>query len=152
MSQNEVKRPDKPEDRLAIHVNGELKEIFMSGGLLRRLAPYVGHADDFSQIYQDAITQNMMVVEALRPRTVYGTAVAKRGDGQKVEHDIDDFELSTDDMDKLVNWITEHVLYFFISGVLNAKTLAEKNKEVMTSLQKLMQLSNGSEDSQEPKQ
>lgn len=134
----------KPNDYLSVVVNKEPQEVFMSGGLVRRLSAYMGNLQDFSAVFGDAELQNLLVVEALRPRN-------KRGETAQ-EYTIEDFELSTEDTTKLVMWITEHALHFFVQSLQSAKELGDNNKDLTEVLQKLMQSGNGSEASVESTQ
>lgn len=126
----------KPEPRLKITVNNQEKEVFMSGGLIRQLMPIAGGLTDFADVYADVEVQNALIVEALRPRDKRGAAYANVT--------VDDYEMTIEDTDKLVGWIMEHVLYFFVNSLTSAKSLADKNQGTMEAVQKLTQLQTGS--------
>lgn len=143
MSETETTKSTKPSDYLTITVNKEPVELFMSGGLVRRLAPYVGALEQFSLIYSDVFIQTDLIVEALRPKSKRGEDIGR--------YTIDDFDISQEDTNKLVSWIVEHVLHFFADSVASAQILAENSKGVVETLQRLVQSQTGSSASPETK-
>lgn len=132
----------KPSDRLTINVNGKDQEIFMSGGLIRTIVPYVENSQTAAEIFGEAALQNEIIVECVRPRT-------KSGEPKK-NFTIDDFEITTEDSNKLVAWVTEHVLYFFIDSMTTVYSFGQKNQAQIQKLMKLMQSQAGSQNLQEP--
>lgn len=146
MSDN-TQATEKPQDRILINVNGEDKEVFMSGGLIRQLMPIAGQLEDFALVFTDVQAQNQLIVEALRPRTQHGTPKSK--DKEIQQYTIDDFTLSVEDTDKFVSWIMEHVLHFFVNSLTSAKKLVDKNEQTFKLIQKLTQSQTGLQDSQE---
>jgi hypothetical protein len=130
----------KPQDRFTVVVNGQDQEVFMSGGLLRKLVPVAGVLSDFSDVYTNTEIQNELLVTALMPRNVRGSTVGT--------YSIDDFEMTVEEFDKLLGWIMEHILHFFIGSVTNAQQMVEKNQPAMAKLERLMQSMTGSPDSQ----
>ena len=119
----------KPLDTISITVNKEMKEVFMSSGLLRNILILVGDIQDFQLIYSDFHLQNAILIEALRPRTELGNPNNKPT--------VDDFEMSIDDGNKLIDWIVEHVLHFFVELSERAVVTAQRNQSLMTRLEKL---------------
>lgn len=119
----------KPLDTISIMVNNETKEVFMSSGLLRNILILVGGIQDFQLIYTDFHLQNAIIIETLRSRTELGNPNNKPT--------IDDFEMSIDDGNKLIDWIVEHVLHFFVELSERAIATAQKNQTLMTRLEKL---------------
>lgn len=134
----------KPSDRLAVTVNNELKEVFMSGGLIRNVVPYYMGMENITEIFSEPQLQNEVIVQCVKPRTMNGTPL-------KV-YTIDDFELSTDESNKLIAWVTEHVLYFFIDSLTTATKLGKRVESQATILAKLMESAIGSQDSTQKKQ
>lgn len=133
--------PNKPDDRLKITYKGPEEteatehEIFMSAGLLRRLAGLSQAFGDPSRMWTDAVAQGMMVVEMLSPRN-------KRGEEEKV-YDSEDFEMTIEDSEKLVDWGREHVIAFFgraTQGFEKAITQAGNLKTLTDSLSGLQAL------------
>jgi len=111
----EPTKTEKPSDRLTINIAmpGETEmvptELFMSAGLVRRLAQISQQFPDLSQLYVDLVAQDILMTETLRPRTPRGQPV--------LDYELTEFKFSTEDGQKLMNWITEHVLYFFTETV-----------------------------------
>ena len=133
---------ERPTDRLTVTVGGEAREIFMSGGLIRRLVPLIGSVGDFADVFTRPDVQEAVIVECLRPRSVRGQAA---GEGYTLE----DFEIGQDDCDRLISWTTEHVLHFFVANARMAKGLVENNKQTLEEMQSLMQSPDGSQASAE---
>lgn len=135
----------KLSDRLTITVNNQPTEIFMSGGLIRRLAAYTT-MDDITGIYADYQVQEILIIEALSPRSQRGVPLE--------ELNIDQFGLSMGDAEKLIEWIVEHITDFFINSVEQALKFQEKNIPILQKIEtkaQLMQSQIGLKDSQEPK-
>lgn len=131
----------KPEDRITVTVNNEQRELFMSAGLVRSLAAFIGDITAVDMIYSDPILQTAMLVHALTPRTERGAAADKA-------YALDDFEMTPDEAEKIVMWIGGHMLYFFINAALMLQSTVEKPVE---ALQSLMSSLTGSIPSQEIK-
>ena len=51
INETETTAPKKADDRLTIKVNGQDKEVFMSGGLIRTLVPHFATFNDFAEIF-----------------------------------------------------------------------------------------------------
>ena len=134
---------NKPDDRLTIHVNGTEKELFMSGGLVRALVPYYRNLGEANEVFGDSELQNYILTEVLKERTKRGAPVGTH------DWSIDDFEVSQEDSIKIIGWVTEHVLYFFIDSVMLAQNLEKRQKPMMEQLAKLTQSQTGSAASQE---
>lgn len=132
---------EKPSDRLTITVNGKEQEIFMSGGLIRTLVPYYMESQTATEMFGESLLQNEVIVECVRPRTKSGQP--------RLSYTIDDFEISRDDSNKLIAWVTEHVLYFFIDSMTTVFSFGQKNQPQIQKLMKLMQSPAGSQDSQD---
>lgn len=127
----ETNIPTKPEDRITVKVNGAEKEVFMSGGLIRTLLPYFRDFEDFADIFSRPEEQNQLIIETLKDRTPAGRAIK--------DQTIFDFEMSMEESNKLVNWVVEHSLHFFIESVTQAKDVFVKNTAKIQGLAKLME-------------
>lgn len=114
-------------DKLTITVNGQQREVFMSFALLSSMVRVVGSVDDLGQAILDPSVRDALVVVALAPR-----------DGEKKleDYSVADFNLSVQDGDRLVDWIMEHVLDFFMKRIEMAKNLSES--ETGKKLESLM--------------
>lgn len=139
---NKEQVPEKPSDYITIKVNKADKEVFMSGGLIRNLVPYFMDFTSVAEIFNQPIIQNEVIVQALKDRTARGTPTENPT--------IDDFLISMDDTNRLVAWITEHVLFYFIESVTTAHKLGQRNEPTLKKLEALilsMASTNGSQDS-----
>jgi hypothetical protein len=135
----------KLSDRLTITVNDQPTEIFMSGGLIRRLAAYTTF-EDVAGIYGDYQVQEILIIEALSPRSQRGVPLE--------ELNIDKFNISMTEAEKLIEWIVEHITDFFINSVEQALKFQERNLPALQKIQakaESMQSLTGLKDSQELK-
>lgn len=146
--ENTETKPIKPEDYLTViyklaeeEGRPQPKEIFMSAGLVRRLASLSQTHQGLIDLYTDPSMQSFMISEILKPRT-------KRGEAA-LEYQLEDFDITIEEGQKVSNWAIQHIIYFFTEAVLNVKTAAmDKN----SSLTKLAASMTGLQDSQESKQ
>ena len=145
MSDEQKAKPVKPQDRLTVTVNSMPQDIFMSGGLIRQIVATIGGGvEDINTFFTNPFIQNDIVVEAVRPRNKRGQT--KLNDDKP--YTIDDFEITQEDFDTILNWAMEHVLYFFMSSLTNAQALSEKTQPLMEKMEKLVeQLPTGSQNS-----
>lgn len=140
---NEINEVVKPADRITVVVNGENKEVFMSGGLIRELSPIVGGLEDFAGAFVDTEVQKVLLIEVLKPRNPRGNP------SENKEYGLDDFSMSLEECDKLLNWVMDHVLHFFVNSLTSAKSLAERNQKTIQMIEELTRLQTGSQNSQE---
>lgn len=94
------------------------KKLFMSAGLIRRLAAIASLQNDLSQVYIDPRIQSAFIAEIL---------VERKPDGSPVltDYSLESFSITTDEADRILEWGINHVLYFFIKHlemVTNAGT------------------------------
>jgi hypothetical protein len=139
--ENTEQKAIKPVDYLRVSVKKpgdeefKMYDIFMSAGLRAQLVAISQLTADTSELYSNARLQELMIVECLAPRTARGQP--------KEEYTLEDFELSVDEGDKIVEWAIEHILSFFTNAVLKLKTAAENpNSHLMTLAQSLTGLQN----------
>jgi hypothetical protein len=133
MTENQEQTPEK----LKVTVNDSSVELFMSYGLLNRLAKIGGSAEDLSAIYVTPDMQERIIIECLCTKM-------KPHDKEKDEVEIDDFELTPDEAQKIVDWAGAHIVDFFLRA-FNKATSANQRMEPM--LNALMSSSGGSETS-----
>ena len=141
MTEDILKDLKRPEDRLFIGVNGAEKEVFMSGALVRRLTSIcLGYGEDPTVIYLTPEVQEACTLEAL---------VTRDNNGRVVEEDKDKtafaFNLNVEDAEKLINWMGDHILYFFIKG---STTVGQQAKNIEKTMGNLMSFLSGHQDSQ----
>lgn len=147
MENSEVK-PVQPNDYLTVvykladeEGRPQPKELFMSAGLIRRLASISQSHQGLIDIYTDPSMQSFMLSEILKPRT-------KRGE-PSLEYQLEDFDISTSEAKKVIDWAIQHIIYFFIDAVSSVKAAAMDKESNLTKLAASM---TGSPASQEEKQ
>jgi hypothetical protein len=114
-------------DKITVKVNGEDREIFMSFGLLNSVTKIV---------YDMQMVATMALVPELR-EDVLKQLLAKRTPSGKVTaaiDDIDEIDISIDDVVSLLDWTSEHLLDFFLKALDKAKSMADRNQARMTAL------------------
>jgi len=106
-----------PIDLLTIDFEGKPRELFMSFGLLHELIPIVG---DLTNVGMIAINTELRV-------NVLNAVLAARDDHGRIAEPLDVFNLkiSAKDFQRLVHWVQEHLLDFFI-GAIESATEAHK--------------------------
>lgn len=143
MTETKIEMPPKPLDRITVNLKDGPREVFMSGGLLRTIVPFYMDMVSVGDIFKEPEIQNHIIVQVLKPRSVRGQPVE--------DYTIDDFEMSPDEANILIGWVTEHALFHFIESVTTAHKLGQKNAPALGQLTKLMESLTGSQDSTEPK-
>ena len=126
----------KLSDKIIVKVNGEDREIFMSFGLLNELTKIVEDPARVTAISVDNDLRDMVLKSLLATRKVSG----------KVENpcDLDDTEISVEDVERLLAWGAEHTLGFFLRSLQKVMELTKKNEKEMTALASFASGSQGS--------
>lgn len=136
----EEKQPLPPSDtfiiqkfKLATEADFYKKEVFMSAGLVRRLAAIVDATGDVAGLYSKPVLQELLLTEMLRPRGVRGQPETDQ------EFEASDFHISTDEGQKLLEWAIEHLIGFFEKAVDGVKLATDPGNR----WERLMSSSNG---------
>lgn len=137
---------ERPVDTITVYIDDQAKVVTMTSGLRNYLSNFLGRLPAITEAFVDPEIQEAIIVECLKPRTPTGDQT------QKKNYSINDFNLSLEDSDKLIGWVVEHVLYFFMKGTLQSQALGEKFQPQLQGLATLMQSQTGSEPSQEKTQ
>ena len=127
MTETVINRPD---DRLSVTINEEVKELLMTAGLVRRLASIIGSMENLESLFMDPITQSALMLETLRDRTPAGSPT----DPDLVDVLENKYPMSTAEGEKLTRWIADHVTHFFIAGALTARDSMGPKMEELKSL------------------
>lgn len=135
----------KPNAYFTLKVNGEEHTVFMSGGLIRTIMPMFMATDDFGAIYGDFQLQNAVIIELLRPRS------KNNRDKKITDYDIDDFEISLEETNALIEWTVEHVLNFFVDTMKSTQNVTERSLPQLQLLKELQQSMTGLQNSVETK-
>lgn len=117
-----------------ITVNGEIREIFMSFGLLTTLVNVIGNPIKLASVSVDPEVRDVFLSELLASRKPSGKIITP------IE-DLSDIDISVDDAESLLNWASEQVMGFFLRSLQKANGLMEKNK---TALEALLSSGDGS--------
>lgn len=112
---------------LEVTLNGNKESIFMSYALLNRLSVIVNGADGVSLLATDPSLQEQVLFEVSTKRE--GKTVVFRPE------DLDDVQISIEDMDKLIDWVGGHIIDFFLKSTEKMVKNAEKYKGRLESLQ-----------------
>lgn len=127
---------ERPSLSIDLKVNGEIKTITMSYGLFNEVMKAVGEPDKI----QDLLVTDPYLRDYVIRRMLTGN--------KKVREDedlVDPFDLDLDvrDLDDLLAWVGDHILYFFITSAAKTAKLGEKYQE---TIQQLSQSKIGSAD------
>lgn len=108
---------------ISVIIGGATLNVFMSYGLLTKLSSLVPNPDMISTIGLDRELRDQCLGEALAPRS-------DAGDKLKAPslHD-----LSVDDANRLLEWMQEHLLDFFLKQVKTANRLSTEVETALTS-------------------
>jgi len=113
-------------DTLSIKLNDKKTELLMTFGLLNKLTTIIG-------------SENALATVALMPDTcmaVLRTCLTKRGRAGALEEgfDIDDIDISQDDVLKVTQWASEHVVDFFLKATEQTKGIGEQFQDRLQTL------------------
>jgi len=118
-----------PDDTIKVNVNGADREIFMSAGLMQKIAMIAEAHDDFSLIYMDPLIQERCFIEVLVERDNRGVPIEDTSELSMMA-----FEMNMSDSNKLSKWIGDHAVNFFVSGARNMKNSVQAQQEVFENL------------------
>ncbi|AKU43547.1 tape-measure chaperone [Caulobacter phage Seuss] len=97
--------PPKPEDYLTITHNGEPRELFMSYLRKNSILRFVDNPTQIVWLSSEPdLIENVMRI-MLSP---------KAGAGGMFEHELTEEEVSEDDVQRIMNWVQDHLTYFFM--------------------------------------
>lgn len=114
-------------DKLSITFEGTSRELFMSYGLLNELTGIVSSPEIVPQI---------SLYKELREE-VLGACLAERKPSGKVTKkidDMDDIDMSIEDVEAVIDWASEAILSFFVRSLGKMAKQAEANKDVFAGL------------------
>lgn len=114
-------------DKLTITFAGQERELFMSYGLLNELAKLVGSPEVAPSITLDEHLREEVLKACLAERKASGkiTAAVK---------DMDDLDISVEDVERILDWATENVLNFFVRSLGKMVQRVEANKDTLEAL------------------
>lgn len=128
-------------ERPPLRIDLGAKEIKMSYGLemdLRRMLPNAESA--LRLVMSDPVTQDYLVRRCLTP--VSKVITSPEDLVQSV-----DVELTSDDVERLLMWVTEHVLYFFVKRAQSIGQIGARYQQILPGIAPSTPSENGSETS-----
>ena len=114
------------EDKLTITVNGAPKQVFLPFGLLNEITKLVGSVDNLGYIMIDPQLREAVISELLAPRDEDGVIT------KPVNLIVT--TISSPDVNTLLEWVSEHVLDFFLTALESSTRVGEKMGERMKGL------------------
>ncbi len=106
-------------------INGNPHKIFMSFGLLSRLASFVGEDKHLPQLFSDIELQNVIIGEMLSKRDTDGMVV-KKADPLSFEA-----SCTIEEGHRLMEWVSEHLADFFVKRLHATLKMQERMKATM---------------------
>lgn len=129
MSEEQEIAVPTPDSRMKVTVNGQEKEVFMSAGMIRRLASISNELEDISSIYLDPDVQERCLVHLLVDRDNRGVPTE-----EPTKLSMMAFEMEPDDADKLAQWVGDHLMAFFIKGAKNMRQSIQLQEKTFQNL------------------
>ena len=132
-----------PETRYTVSLEADNKyEIFMSAGLIRNLVSKIQGPDDVGEIFMNAELQEDLFKEVLSDRDELGKVKDMEESVRRLN------KLDPKEATALLEWLGDHILDFFISGVKSVTKALEMQEKATESL---MASLDGMKDSQSEK-
>lgn len=118
--------PEKLSNDLSIVVNEAPRSIRMTFNLLNRLTFIIGNVENIQEAMSAPSVRESLMCEAL--------AVREEGGKRIVPANLDDIDLSPEDAGRLLNFIGDHVMDFFLL------TLEQTNQRMSSSKDRMVQI------------
>lgn len=113
-------------DKLSVQINGKTVKVVMSFGMLNEVAKIVGSVDNIGSLIVDAEMREAVLVTLLSERDEDGE-ISKPFNAKTADLTIEDYI-------KIANWVSEHLLSFFLKLLEGANLLQEKVKPQVSNL------------------
>lgn len=107
-----------PSASINIKFNGEARELFMSFALLNRLTYLVGRMEDLHTVMLNPEMRDAVLLEMYAERTPAGKL-------QKT-YPLDECEVSIPDTMSVLDFVSEHLLDFFMGALKKSQALQQK--------------------------
>lgn len=118
---------ERPSERLEVKLNGEDHEVFMSAAMRTRVVALLEDMSNIEAIFLNPELHEQLFITLLADRD-------ERGRLKSDDHTINDFDLTTEDADKLVDWVGDHVLHFFMRGARGIEKMLKAQQEEIKDL------------------
>lgn len=120
-------------ERITIEYAGKPRDLFMTFGLLHELTSLVGSPDNAG-----AVGIDFELREAVMAR-VFGERKIEEGEAgvatvRFVPADVTDLPISIDDAIRVLDWVSENVLDFFLKQLKTGGDLVLRNKDRLEAL------------------
>lgn len=120
-------------ERISIMYAGQPRELFMSFGLLHELTRLVGSPDNAG-----AVGIDFHLREAALERVFGERKIEESPEGHStvrfIPADVGSLPISTDDAIRVLDWVSENVLDFFLKQLKTGGDLVLRNKERLEDL------------------
>ncbi|MDH7796433.1 MULTISPECIES: hypothetical protein [unclassified Beijerinckia] len=116
----------EPRIHLKKEGDGEV-EVFMSFGLQDQCAQLIGSAENIARVTEIQGLVMALVTCALVPRTTFGRPTV----------DVESFDppgISPEEIERLLDWVLEHTLDFFVRQLNSRSKLALSKKETLKEI------------------
>lgn len=122
---------------ITVRVNGSVKEVFMSFNKLNRCNFILGDIENIPHIMISPSVREAMICEMLKEKDT--------------EAKLEDFDINADDAQRLLDFVSQHLLDFMLGVLEKAAALQEMNKDradaIAAKVSGLTPTKNGLEDS-----
>ncbi|MGO7308761.1 hypothetical protein ACCS91_33440 [Rhizobium ruizarguesonis] len=118
-------------EKLTITQDGRERELFMSYGLLNVLSIAVGSPELVPSMSLDDQLRGEVLAAVLAERKVTGKVI-------KPVEDLDDIDVSIDDVEAILDWAGEHLMGFFMRRLAKSAKHVEKHKDLLVGLKSSM--------------
>lgn len=125
------------QDKLTVRIGDKDREIFMSYGLLNTLTRVIGDPAVVPAIAIDPDLRGKVLAEVLAERK-------KSGKVSAAVKDIDDLEISIEDVELLIDWVMEHVMSFFVRRMEKISAISSRHEKTLKHLESSLDGSKGS--------
>lgn len=108
-----------------------VRELFMTYGLLNSLTSLIGDPDKVVMLETDPELVRTLITAVFIPRTPSG----------RISVNIDDYDppgMSLTEGNKVIDWVKEHVLDFFIQRMQKSMKLAKEREDQMKEIGSLL--------------
>lgn len=114
------------ERTLTLEINGKSRDLFMSFGLLNELAVLLGDVDRLVELPINHDLRTTILKSVLSERSKAGKITA--------EADLSEIDMDPHDIPKVLTWVSEWVVDFFIRSGEAVKSVFVANTERVKSL------------------
>jgi hypothetical protein len=120
-----------PNPKLTITQDGKERELFMSYGLLNVLSIAVGSPELVPAMSLDDELRTEVLKAVLAERKVTGKVV-------QAIADLEEIEISIDDVEAVLDWAGEHLMGFFMRRLAKSAKHVENHKSLLEGLKSSM--------------